>query len=591
MRMKPIVAGLLLASLSVLAPACSKDKQVAPNSTEKGLEKQQVMISLSPLGGGFRAQTTLPEVEGHHLRYVLELYRQNADGSLGALAKHIAQVSPDFTVEVDRSERYTIVGWADFVPSGDNNAQASSTQDAYYNTQDLTKVSINTQQWGLNTSARDAFCATAKDFALSQSGLVLTLKRPLSLLNIKAEGLDEQYKSLKISYKEVYTGFNVVAGTVIEESKLAKVVSVAMLSNEQKVVAFDYLFTKPLADGVDYQKGSTLQSINLELYTSEDATGEAQAKYDVPRVPFAMNYKTNLIVRNPKDVATIHFEIAPDWETPEIQGNYELVFSDEFEGDNNSQPDPKKWKTHPRYNSTWNRYISTRSDVAYLEDGKLILKAFKNDNKTAEDPRDYVSGAITTQGKYTFQYGRVEARIRTKKHVGNFPAFWLMPRNAEGLAWPACGEIDIWEQINAQDKAFHTVHSHYTWDKKYSDKKGNDIQGLGIKDKPVSHFETLGADPNEWHVYGLEWTADALTFYLDGKKAGSYPRLQDERIASEFNGLGQYPFRKPYYIILNQSIGDGSWASNPDPNFVYQTEVDWVRVYQLKGTEPVKPVQ
>jgi hypothetical protein len=43
---------------------------------------------------------------------------------------------------------------------------------------------------------------------------------------------------------------------------------------------------------------------------------------------------------------------------------------------------------------------------------------------------------------------------------------------------------------------------------------------------------------------------------------------------------GQWPFDAPFYIILNQSVGNGSWAAHADESFTYETLFDWVRVYQ-----------
>ena len=36
-------------------------------------------------------------------------------------------------------------------------------------------------------------------------------------------------------------------------------------------------------------------------------------------------------------------------------------------------------------------------------------------------------------------------------------------------------------------------------------------------------------------------------------------------------------------MILNQSVGDGSWAKKPDASFTYTTLFDWVRVYQKEN--------
>ena len=46
---------------------------------------------------------------------------------------------------------------------------------------------------------------------------------------------------------------------------------------------------------------------------------------------------------------------------------------------------------------------------------------------------------------------------------------------------------------------------------------------------------------------------------------------------------GQWPFDREFYLILNQSVGDGSWAKKPDASFTYTTLFDWVRVYQKEN--------
>ena len=57
--------------------------------------------------------------------------------------------------------------------------------------------------------------------------------------------------------------------------------------------------------------------------------------------------------------------------------------------------------------------------------------------------QNMISGDINSQGLFHLTYGKVEARIKTRRHTGNFPAFWMMPMdNSKG--WPKDGEIDIW---------------------------------------------------------------------------------------------------------------------------------------------------
>lgn len=240
--------------------------------------------------------------------------------------------------------------------------------------------------------------------------------------------------------------------------------------------------------------------------------------------------------------------------------DYKLIFSDEFEGENGTRPNPEKWGVSKRMNATWCRFISDSIDVAYLEDGKLVLKAIPNLDKS-EDKADMLTGAMETQNKFSFKYGKVECRAKTNGHTGNFPAIWMMPQD-QSAGWPSCGEIDIFEQIDAENKSYHTVHSHWTYD-------------LGNKNNPISSFNRV-LSMDRYHTYGLEWDDKIMTWYVDGVKIGSYAKSTNSSVLSQ----GQWPFDKEFYLILNQSVGNGSWAGHADINHTYRMDVDWIRVYQ-----------
>ncbi|MDE6269481.1 MAG: family 16 glycosylhydrolase, partial [Muribaculaceae bacterium] len=148
------------------------------------------------------------------------------------------------------------------------------------------------------------------------------------------------------------------------------------------------------------------------------------------------------------------------------------------------------------------------------------------------------------------------------------PAFWMMPTTAE--TWPNAGEIDIWEQINTENKAYHTLHS--AW--------GN--QTLGVPDQPSpAKGGSTQVTANQWHIYALEWDQDAMKFYVDGELQFTYENQHYSD--SKYSEYHAWPFSKPFYIICNQSVGNGSWAAAPDLGFTYHTEFDYVRVYQKKN--------
>lgn len=272
----------------------------------------------------------------------------------------------------------------------------------------------------------------------------------------------------------------------------------------------------------------------------------------------------------PGDIITSDIIIYALFEEQE-DSEWTKVWGDEF---NTEKMDARRWSYHPRYSSTWNRFIAqsteARKFVNRFEDGYYNSYCVKTPEEMSKEKSDMISGAIYSAGKFTFHYGKAEARVKTRPHTGNFPAFWLMPaNNAEG-GWPRSGEIDIWEQIDTSNQAHSTVHSAWT----------SKTFGTPGKSSPKS-TNAYNCDAAEWHVYAVEWDENELRFYVDGVHTFTY--ANQHYSDGEYTEKITWPFYKDFYIILNQSVGNGSWAKNPDVNFEYLTQFDYVRVYKKKG--------
>ena len=243
--------------------------------------------------------------------------------------------------------------------------------------------------------------------------------------------------------------------------------------------------------------------------------------------------------------------------------DWELVFSDEFNAEDYSQPVDNKWMRCQRQGATWNRWLSDSEEVVYLQGGDLVTRAIPNPDK-ASDPVDMITGGIKSNKRFGFTYGYVEARIFTNSWIGHFPAFWMMPEDVSA-GWPDCGEIDIWETIDNQSTSYHTVHSNWTYD-------------LGYKNNPQSSF-SVSVPYDRYHTFGLLWDETSLTWYVDGKQVGKYTKSINKTHLDQ----GQWPFDKHFHLILNQSVGNNAWAANADVTHTYETRFDWVRVYQMSG--------
>jgi beta-glucanase (GH16 family) len=239
-------------------------------------------------------------------------------------------------------------------------------------------------------------------------------------------------------------------------------------------------------------------------------------------------------------------------------GTYKLVFSDEFNQKNGSQPDSTKWSRCPRTQAMWARWISDAKETVFIRNGKLICRAIPN-TVAPEDTAAMLTGAIRSKGKFAFQYGKVEVRLRTNLTEGNFPAAWMRPENdGNPLRY---GEFDIFEAFGADGIARQTVHSHRS--------------AILKKEKETAFTNKVSI--NKWHVYGLEWTPAYVLLTIDGRTVGIYQKSTDKAKLAD----GQWTFDRPFFIILNQSVGTKTWHT-PDITKVYETQFDWIRVYQLK---------
>lgn len=245
----------------------------------------------------------------------------------------------------------------------------------------------------------------------------------------------------------------------------------------------------------------------------------------------------------------------------------DLVWSDNFSG---AKLNTEYWnyETHmPGWvNNELQEYVESTDNV-YVKNGKLVIQAIE----TIKDGKPYyTSGRVNTQHKFTFKYGRVEAKIKFPKGQGFLPAFWMMPEDENIYGqWPKCGEIDIVEVLgNKTDVAYGTIH----YGEPHKEQQGE--------------YKILGKDfSDKYHVFACEWEPDEIRFYVDGKL---YKTVNDWY--TKKSGFGEItypaPFDQPFYLIFNLAVG-GNWPGNPDETTKFdknaQLLVDYVKVYQKKA--------
>lgn len=252
-----------------------------------------------------------------------------------------------------------------------------------------------------------------------------------------------------------------------------------------------------------------------------------------------------------------------------------LVWADEF--DYTGLPDPEKWTYEEGFvrNREAQYYHAEKKANSWVDNGVLAITALR---ERGENPRhrqdaserdwqhhrthyDYTSASVTTRGKAAWTHGRIEVRAKIPTGRGMWPAIWTLGRPDPPRGWPACGEIDILENVGMNP---HVVHANVHTDK-YNHVRGNG-KGNNI---------TVDAPYEDFHTYAIDWTGEKIDFYYDDQKYFTYE--------NEHTGSDAWPFDWPHYLILNIAVG-GEWGGQQgidDTIFPQVMQIDYVRVYEL----------
>lgn len=223
---------------------------------------------------------------------------------------------------------------------------------------------------------------------------------------------------------------------------------------------------------------------------------------------------------------------------------YSLVFGDEFNG---QSLDSSKWiPAWPWGNGLNDTYPDDEALPQNISISNGIAH-FKVTRGGTSSGASYASAVASTAGKFSMQYGYVEARMKmpSKAH-GLWPAFWLVATDG---TWPP--EIDIMEWLGISPTMYDmTVHYGST----------------NRTDEGIFYGPDFSAD---YHVLGFLSTPSGLHWYVDG--------------IERFSTTQGIP-TKPLQIILNNSTGgwDGN-AVDSTTVFPASLDVDYVRVYANNG--------
>ena len=183
-------------------------------------------------------------------------------------------------------------------------------------------------------------------------------------------------------------------------------------------------------------------------------------------------------------------------------------------------------------------------------------------------PVSYTSARLKTQGLFSVAPApgaalRIEARMKLPLAQGLWPAFWTLGNSITTVDWPACGEQDIMEHVNAPRPDWIAGSLH------------------GTHGDTTFHYPTPprpAFTAADWHTYGMLWQKGRIAFYVDSP-AQPYVTYTP----ADFNKPGAvWPFDngQGYFLLLNLAVG-GNWPKQPDATTGFPAEllIDYVRIY------------
>ena len=262
-----------------------------------------------------------------------------------------------------------------------------------------------------------------------------------------------------------------------------------------------------------------------------------------------------------------------------------LLWSDEFNGKKGSAPSAKTWSREiggGGWGNSERQYYTDKALNAAMDGaGRLVITAKRISNEYAEqvseDPGtedilnrcsecQFTSARMKTARKVSFQYGRIEARMKLPQGIGTWPAFWMLGGDLlDGVPWPECGEIDIMEfRGDIPDQATSAIHGPTT-------PQGS---GLGARYLSVTPLS------DGYHTYAIEWKKNSIDFIVDGRVNGTY--------TSQDTGARGWVYNQEFFIILNLAMG-GTYAGEYIDPYLNQAQlnVDYIRFYSVNGVGKV----
>ena len=209
--------------------------------------------------------------------------------------------------------------------------------------------------------------------------------------------------------------------------------------------------------------------------------------------------------------------VAHAWDAPGYAG-FNRIWQDNFSGPAGQLPNEGNWNILQGdlgVNNELQVYMRNSRNAQVSGGNTLQLVPWRDGSQ----PKGWTSGRI--ESKYTFtpengRLTRVEAAVMfgpsgQGNKQGIWPAYWMLgDAIRKGTPWPACGELDIMEQVNGDLIGHSTIHC--------------DVYPGGICNEGNGIGASTGIPDNGWHTWRAEidrrpgnFQDQSIKFFMDGR--------------------------------------------------------------------------
>lgn len=231
-------------------------------------------------------------------------------------------------------------------------------------------------------------------------------------------------------------------------------------------------------------------------------------------------------------------------------GPWQLTFDEQFDG---AALDGARWVQYEGAQNAEDLNYFSPEDVQV--DGGILRVGLQ---RREAGGKPFTSGGMGTHGKFNQAFGRWEVRAKAPRGTGLAPYVALWP-DGPGAGWPP--EVDLFGcPAEPRTEAVFASIS-------------------GAVEAPVTQELSAEVDcAGDFHTYAVEWTPDALRWFVDGVEQGAVTEDVPTGPMAVAMGLTAGGCADP---ITGCPADD-----TPLPAFF---EVDWVRVWRLDDPSAPQP--